>query len=431
MSKISVEQFFIENNLTENRKMIAEIFAASPMFNASYRRLDNRKVIDVDGHWLYDFAANDYLGMAMHPAVIEASKRGLDQFGTLQPWCRLVSVVDNMNQVEEKVAELLGTEAVNIFASTTLLSHGTIPALLGKDGILFLDKSAHATMYEGAKMARDSGSKLVSFRSGDLEALENLLKEYEHIRKKLIAVDGVYSMTGDFADLPRLQALAIKYNALLYVDDAHGFGLIGENPSPEYPFGRRGNGLVKYFGLTYDNILYVASLAKSFGSTASFIACSHAMREFLLSQSTPHDLGHSARADAMLAALAAMEISEKSGDALRNELYRKTKTVIDALREQGYSVGSTTGFPIINVWLGSTNDIMIDSSKVLYDNHVILTLAPYPMVTRGNESFRITVTVNNTDEEIQQLITAFAELKIFLQSKDICLERTAPYVGAK
>jgi 8-amino-7-oxononanoate synthase len=365
----------------------------------------------------------------MDPEIIAASKQGLDEYGTLQPWCRLVTVVDNMNQVEEKLAELLGTEAVNIFASTTLLSHGTIPALLGRDGILLLDKSAHATMYEGGKIARDNGSKLVSFRSGDLETLENLLKEHRHIRKKLIAVDGVYSMTGDFADLPKLQELAKAYEALLYIDDAHGFGVIGENPSPDHPFGQRGNGLVRYYGLTYDNILYVGSLAKAFGSMASFIACSKAMREFLLSQSTPHDLGHSARADAMMAALAAIRISAERGDALRDALYQKTRRVIDTLRELGFSVGSTTGFPIINVWLGNS-EIMIEASKVLYDNHIILTLAPYPMVTRGNESFRITVTVNNTDEEIEQLIMAFTRLKEFLLSQGVGLERGLSKTGA-
>lgn len=418
-----VERYFIENNLTENRKLIAEIFAESPMFGASLKKMDDRHIVDNNGHWLYDFAANDYLGLAMDPAVIDASCQGLKDFGTLQPWCRLVTIVDVVNEVEEKLAALLGTEAVNIFASTTLLSHGSIPALLGKDGIMFLDKSAHATMYEGGKIARDSGSKLVSFRSGDLETLESQLKEYRHIKKKLIAVDGVYSMTGNFADLPKLQALAKQYDAMLYIDDAHGFGIIGEKPSAEAPFGRRGNGLINYFGLDYENVLYVSSLAKTFGATAAFIACSKAMREFLLSQSTPHDLGHSARVDAMYAALAALEINEQRGDALRSELYGKTSRVIDSLRDMGFDVGSETRFPIINVWMGNS-DLMIEASKVLYEHHILLTLAPYPMVTRGNESFRITVTVNNTEAEIDQLLVAFGHLKEFFQRHQIDLKRS-------
>lgn len=423
---MSVEDFFIQNNLDERRKQIATIFAASPMFDAEILRIDNRSLVDSNGHWLADFATQDYLGLEFEPSVQEAAIDATRRFGPVIFWCRLVATVDLFNEAERQVAELIGTESVNIFASTTLLNHGVIPALLGKDGVMFLDKTGHATMYEGAKIARDSGATLVSFPTGDLDILEQKLQEYQHVPKKLIATDGVFSMTGEYPDLARLDALAKKYNALIFVDDAHGFGVVGENPSPEHPFGHRGNGIVKHLGLNYDNILYVGCFSKAYGTFGSFIGCSRKMREFLLSQATPHDLGGAGPASAMAALLAGLAINRERGDEIRQQIHANAHKAITGLRNLGYTVDNHTGFPILSVWLGDSGpgaEVMIEASKILYDHHILLTLAPYPMVQRGKEAFRITVTATNSEQEIDQLLTAFAAVKAFLEKRNIPLQR--------
>jgi 8-amino-7-oxononanoate synthase len=413
---------FIEGNLDERRKLIAEICASSPMFGVVVRKARERRLEDRNGHWLADFATQDYLGLDFDPAVVEAAVAGTREYGTVVPWCRLVAINEVYLEVEEAVAGLIGAEAVNIFASTTLLNHGVIPALLGKDGVFFLDKSGHATMYEGAKIARDSGAKLVPFPTGDVEELDRLLGEHSEAKKKLIAVDGVYSMTGDYPDLPAMDAVAKKHRALLFVDDAHGFGVVGEQPSAEHPYGRRGNGIVRYFGLGYENILYVGCFSKSYGSFGAFIGCTRRMWDFLLSQATPHDLGGAGPASAMSAVRAGLVRNEEKGDALRRRIHGLAARAIGGLRGLGFTVNNTTGFPILSVWLGDSEHL-IATSKILYENHILLTLSPYPMVRRGNEAFRITVTATNTEEEIDQLIGAFAEVKRYLDREGVPYRR--------
>lgn len=405
-----LEKIFIDSNLNIQRKTIHDICKNSPMFDCCAKSLHKRKLVDQKNHVLYDFATQDYLGFDFDERVIDAAIKATKDYGTVVAWCRLVATVELFNQTEQQIANLVGSEACSIFASTTLLNHGVIPALLGKDGVMFLDKSGHMTMYEAAKIARDSGSKLLSFPSNNMEELEKLLIEYKNCKKKLICVDGVNSMTGEYADLKNLDRLAKKYNALLYVDDAHGFGVIGENPSKEYPYGHKGNGLVKYFGLNYDNIVYIGCFSKAYGSFGSFIACSKNLRKFLISQATPHDLGGAGPASAMAAVLAGLKINETEGEKIRANIYKLTQKTINGLHALGFETYNTTQFPIVSVKLINSEKI-VEISKVLYQNHVLLTLAPYPMVKKGNEALRITVTSTNTEEEIEQLLKAFAELK--------------------
>jgi len=413
-----LENLFTENNLSAQRKLISDICKDSPMFDCILHKVKNRQLVDGNGHWLADFATQDYLGFDFEPRVIQAAIHATQEYGTVVAWCRLVATVDLFNRAEQEIANLIGAEAVSIFASTTLLNHGVIPALLGKDGVLFLDKSGHATMYEAGKMARDSGSKLINFPTEDYEALEKLLIEYKDIPKKLIAVDGVNSMTGDYTDLPTLDTLARKYNALVYVDDAHGFGVVGENPDNNHPYGHKGNGLINYFGLNYDNIVYIGCFSKAYGSFGSFIGCSHRMRDFLISQATPHDLGGAGPASAIAALLEGIKINAEKGDEIRQHIYKLTQKALNGLKNLGFDTYNKTSFPIISVPLYN-GDLMIEASHILYDNHILLTLAPYPMVKRGNEAFRITVTSINTEEEIDQLILAFGEIKKFLVEKNV------------
>lgn len=409
----NAEDAFISNNLSERRRLIAEIFENSPMFDVELKRVFKRELEDANGHRLIDFSTQDYLGFDFEPEVIESAIQGTKEFGTVVAWCRMVATVDLFNEAERKIAELVGSESCSIFASTTLLNHGVIPALLGNDGILFLDKSAHATMYEGAKIARDSGAKLVSYPSDDVNKLRELLEQNKGIAKKLIAVDGVNSMTGGYTDLPSLDKLAKEYNALLFVDDAHGFGVVGENPSPEFPYGRKGNGLPRYFGLDYNNILYIGCFSKAYGSFGSFICCSKRMRSFLLHQATPHDLGGAGPASAMSAVLAGIKINAIDGDNRRNRTWKLVQRALEGIAALGYETHNKTGFPIVSVRLKAAH-LMVEASKLLYQHHILATLAPYPSVKKGDEAIRCTITTTNTDEQIEELINAFAKLKEFI-----------------
>ena len=265
-------------------------------------------------------------------------------------------------------------------------------------------------MYEAAKIARDSGATLVSFEQDDFETLETLLSEHKQNPRKVILVDGVYSMTGDYADIPRLAKLAKKYRALVYIDDAHGFGVVGEKPSKKYPLGRKGSGIVKYFGEQYDNILYVGGCSKAYSSLAAFIGCSREMKTFLQAFATPYDLSGPCPTASLATLLKGLEINQKRGDHIRSILWQRTQQALSGLRALGFRVDNKTGFPILLVHVGDTKKL-IQTANLLFDEGILVTAAPYPMVKKGEEAHRITITAANTEEEIDQLIAAFSKIK--------------------
>ncbi|MFZ1735705.1 MAG: aminotransferase class I/II-fold pyridoxal phosphate-dependent enzyme, partial [Candidatus Moraniibacteriota bacterium] len=264
--------------------------------------------------------------------------------------------------------------------------------------------------YEGAKIARDSGATLESYRQDDFASLKQILEKHKSNPRKVVMVDGVYSMTGDYANVPELVRLAKKYDALVYIDDAHGFGVVGENPSKEFPLGKKGNGIVKYFGMDYENIIYVGGCSKAYSSLAAFVACSKEMKTFIEAFATPYDLSGPCPTASLATLLQGLEINERRGDDYRKKLWDLTDRAIKGLRELGYEVFNKTGFPIVSVRIGDTEKL-IHTANILFDEGILVTVAPYPMMKKGEEVHRITMTAANTTEEVDQLINAFRKVK--------------------
>jgi 8-amino-7-oxononanoate synthase len=411
---MTTEDVMIEANLDENRRSeIRELFTKTKMYNVSALEIKGRQIRVDDTHWIADFASCNYLGLDLDSEMEKAVLPNIEKWGVHPSWCRLVASPDIYNELETKLANLIGTETSFVLPTVTLISIGVIPALVGKSGVLLLDKSAHETMYEAAKIARDSGATLASYRQDDLQVLESLLEEHRENPRKLIMIDGVYSMTGDYPLLPEIVALAKKYNAILYIDDAHGFGVVGEGPTENAPLGHRGNGIVKYFGLDYENILYVGGCSKAYSSLAAFVGCSQKMKTFLEAFATPYDLSGPCPTASLATLLTGLEINEKRGDEYRQKLWDITKSAIDGLREMGFTVMNKTGFPIASVWIGDTDDL-VATANILFDEGILVTVAPYPMVRRGDECHRLTFTSANTIEEVHSLLRAFLKVKEYL-----------------
>jgi len=382
------------------------------MFDAEAMSIDGRKIKFGD-RWFADFASCNYLGFDLDNEIIESIEPALKKWGVHPSWCRLVASPSLYVQAEELLAQLIGAEDTLILPTVTLIHIGVIPALVGKDGVMLLDKSAHMTMYEAAKMGRDSGSVLKSFNHGDMDTLEALLKEHKDNPKKMILVDGTYSMTGNYADVPELSKLAEKYNAFVYVDDAHGWGVVGENPDGELPYGYKGNGVVRHFDWNYDNVLYIGGLSKAYSSLAAFISCSKNLKSFFKAYATPYDLSGPCPTASLQSLITAIAVNEVRGDDLRKKLYKLCDRTLKGLRELGFHIDNNTNFPIISVWVGDSEHL-VEASRILWENGIIITLAPYPMVRRGDETLRITVTAANDEEEVDQLIKAFAQIKDYL-----------------
>lgn len=411
----NVEQKLIEINLNENRRhLIYEVFDKLKQYRVVAKEIKGRKIRVSDNHWLSDFASCNYLGLDLDPEMALDIKTHIKRWGVHPSWCRLVASPDIYNKVEEKLAKLIGTEATLILPTVTLVSLGVLPALVGKTGVLLLDKSGHETMYEAAKIARDNGATLVSFAQDDFTKLTELLEKHQDNQRKVIMVDGVYSMSGDYAMVPKLVAIAKKYGALIYIDDAHGFGVVGENPDSSLPYGYKGNGIVKYFGLGYDNILYVGGCSKAYSSLAAFVGCSKGMRKFLEGVITPYDLSGPCPTASLATLFNGLMINDQRGDQNRRYLWGLTSKAINGLRNLGFRVANKTGFPIVTVHVGNTDDL-IKTANILYAEGILVTVAPYPMVKKGEEAHRLTFTAANTTEEVEQLLFAFDKIRAYLK----------------
>jgi 8-amino-7-oxononanoate synthase len=243
----------------------------SPMYDAVIEEIDGRR-IRVGSHWLTDWASCNYLGFDLEPEIMDAVEPYIRTWGTHPSWSRLLGNSRPYIDIEERLTELLGAPDTLLLPTITHIHMSVIPILAG-DGTIFLDSQSHKTIYDGCMYAKGLGATVQRFRAGDPEHLAELLAQAPAGKAKLIAMDGVNSMTGLAPDLARFAEVARQYDALLYVDEAHGFGVIGERrPDETSPYGSRGNAIVKYAGETYDNIVLVGGFSKSYSSLMAFLA---------------------------------------------------------------------------------------------------------------------------------------------------------------
>src|SRR5262245_10637746 len=269
----------IETTLRQRNQSIFDLVEKGCLYDNVVTALQGRR-IQVRGRWLDDLASCNYLGLDLRPEVMASIEPAVRRWGTHPSWARMAASPEIYEELEAKLAEVLGAEDTLVLPTISLIAIGLIPAIAGK-GVLFADKFVHKVNHDGCRLARDMGATLVSFVHTDLDALETLLQQHPGAPTRTIVVDGILSTTGRTPDIPRLAALARKYDAILYIDDAHGFGVVGEGPTPERPYGRRGNGVVRHFGLSYDNILYVSGLSKAYSSLAAFVACPRKLKTYL------------------------------------------------------------------------------------------------------------------------------------------------------
>ncbi|MGZ4481908.1 MAG: aminotransferase class I/II-fold pyridoxal phosphate-dependent enzyme, partial [Gaiellales bacterium] len=221
---------------------LAALKDSHPMLDAVIDEVDGR-MIRIGDHWLADFASCNYLGFDLDREIIEAVPAYLDAWGTHPSWSRLLGSPVLYEQIEERLTALLGCEDCLVLPTITHIHTSVIPVLAGA-GTILLDSRAHKTIYDACQIARGHGASLVRFRHEDPADLERLLR-MAGPEPRLVCLDGVNSMTGNAPDLQAFARLTREHDALLYVDDAHGFGVIGER-GPDEPchYGMRGNSIV-------------------------------------------------------------------------------------------------------------------------------------------------------------------------------------------
>jgi myxalamid-type polyketide synthase MxaB len=364
------------------------------------------------GRWRYDFASCNYLGLDFHPDVMAAIPPALAEWGVHPSWTRAVASPQLYDDLERELASFVGAPTTLVFPSISLLHVGVLPILAGYDGVILKDTEAHHTIHEGCLRAQANGAEWVDFPHSDIDDLAKKLARYRPGRTKIIATDGVYSMGSSHPPLVEYVRLAKKYNALLYVDDAHGFGIIGEKPDADLPYGYRGNGMVRHFGLDYcsDRIVYVAGLSKAFSSYAAFVTCFDDKMKWILQGSGPFIFSGPTCVASLASALAGLRVNATEGDRKRQYVYQLTHRFVTAVRDLGFEVDNGGFFPIVGVVIGSIEDL-VKACKMLWEHDILITPAFYPAMPLTRSLVRFSITAANTEAEVEHAISALAALR--------------------
>jgi 8-amino-7-oxononanoate synthase len=386
---------------------LARLKSSHPMLDAVIDEQVGRH-IRIGDHWLYDFASCNYLGFDLDQEIIDAIPEYVAKWGTHPSWSRLLGSPIIYEQIEDRLTELLGSEDTLLLPTITHIHMSVIPVLAG-NGVIYLDGRAHKTIYDGAMIARGHGATVQRFRHNDFEHLEELLRA-STTTPRLIAMDGINSMTGNTPDVHEFARLAREYDALLYLDDAHGFGVIGERGVDELcEWGKRGNSLVRHQGETYDDVILVAGFSKSYSSLLSFLALPTRLKDVLKVAAPPYLYSGPSPIASLATTLVGLEVNDKRGDVYRYEMYRKTKRVIDRLHELDIYTPNQSGYPLIEIPLANHEDID-PVGRYLFDRGIYVTMAAYPLVPKDEVGFRIQVTAVNGDDEIDLLCDVLGEI---------------------
>lgn len=388
-----------QNGLVRFIEHFAELFPTCHLKDLVVDRMGPDRVIEVEGRTVVNFGSDSFLGLDQDERVLEAVRRGLEVWGAHNGASRAFSSVRANLEAEEKLAAWLGTEATLIYPSVTLANMGAIPGLVGRQDLLVVDEQAHNSIQEGAKIARSNGVRVAMFSHCDPRALEKVLDE-ESYRCALVAIDGVYSMSGELPPLADLNEVCLKSRAVLYVDDAHGTGVMGT----------RGRGTVLDALGSYDNTLVIGSLSKGFSCAGGFIGCTEEMKRLLKMRSNTYIFGGPVVPPYLEAICTVCDILlSDEYDMLSRRLKQNVWQLTTGLRRMGLVVlGGQT--PIISVLVGD-EEHTLNAGNFLFEQGFYVQSVTFPAVPYHAGVLRIQVNANHRPESIDALIEAVNRLR--------------------
>ena len=332
----------------------------------------------MDGREVLLLCSNNYLGLADHPALVEASVRAVERYGTSSGASRLVSGTMVLHEeLEEAVAIFKGTDAALAFNSGYAANTGIIAALVGRGDVIFSDRLNHASIIDGALL---SGARLVRYPHNDSVALAGLLEKQRGNGRCLIVTDGLFSMDGDLAPLQDLVELKSRYDALLMVDDAHGCGVLGE----------QGKGSAELLGVLPHIDIHMGTFGKALGSFGAYAALSVELREFLINRARSFIFSTSLPPAVLGASIAALNLVQSpEGYRLRKQLDANTTLFRDRLTRAGFSLGESST-QIVPVMTGDA-DVTMEFSRELLERGIFVQGIRPPTVPAGACRLRCTV----------------------------------------
>jgi glycine C-acetyltransferase len=387
------------NGLIRFIEHFAELFPTTHMKDMVVERMGPNRIIEVAGKKVVNFGSDSFLGLDQDPRVQEALRNGIRRWGTHNGASRAFSSVRANIEAEDRLAEWLGTEATLIYPSVTLANVGAIPGLVGRQDVLVVDEQAHNSIQEGAKIAKANGTRLFFFSHCNPHALEKVLQEAGDYRVAVVAIDGVYSMSGELPPLAELNRICLRRRAVLYVDDAHGTGVLG----------RRGRGTVLDALGNYDNTLVVGSLSKGFSCLGGFIGCTKEMKLLLKMRSNTYIFGGPVAPCYLEAICTVCDIlNSPEYELLAARLQRNIRQLSIGLTRLGLTVlGGRT--PILSVLVGDEENTL-NAGNFLFEQGYYVQSVTFPAVPYHAGVLRIQVNANHLTESIAGLLDAVAKM---------------------
>ncbi|MEE9615335.1 MAG: 8-amino-7-oxononanoate synthase [Thermodesulfobacteriota bacterium] len=347
----------------------------------------------IDGREVVLLCSNDYLGLSCHPEVKEAAVKAVERYGVGAGASRLVSgTMEPHIELEETVRKFQGTEAALVFNSGWHANTGLIPALAGHGDEIFSDKLSHASIIDGSALSR---AKVRRYPHLDTDALEGFLKN-STARKKLIITEGIFSMDGDLAPLKDIAGLADRYGAMLYVDDAHGVGVLGEN----------GTGTLEHTGVEGPHIVRMGTFGKALGTFGAFIAGDKELMELLVTRARAFVYSTALPPAVCAATIKAMEIVEREPER-RARLLDYADYIRGELKGAGLDTLDSEAH-IIPLKTGDAQRTMEITARLLDKGVFVQGIRP-PTVPEGTSRLRITPTAAHAREEIDLALSAIKE----------------------
>jgi glycine C-acetyltransferase len=350
----------------------------------------------VDGKKVLNFCSNNYLGLANHPDIVAAAKKSLDEMGIGPGAVRSIAGTMTLHvELEKRLAAFKGVEAAITFQSGFTANLATIPALVGKEDVIFSDRLNHASIIDGCRL---SAAKIIPYEHCDAASLESVVKEnLSQYRRGIIITDGVFSMDGDVAPLDKIYEVASKYELLLMVDDAHGEGVLGKG----------GRGIVDAFGLHGKVDVEVGTLSKAFGVVGGVVAGKAVIIEWLRQRGRPFLFSSAVTAPDAAACLAAVDLLEESTE-LVDRLWENASYFKAGMKKLGFNTGLSTT-PITPVMLGEA-PLAQQFSRELFEEGVFAMALGFPTVPQGKARIRVMISAAHSREDLDKGLEAFEKV---------------------
>ena len=384
-------------------EMIESTGLRDPYFSVHDGRIGDTTI--VDGRELISFASYNYLGLSGHPEVNESAKTAIDQFGTSVSASRIVSGEKTIHkQLENELSEFLGVDDVITFPGGHACNESVIGHLVSAGDLIIHDSFAHNSIIQGAEL---SGARRRPFEHNDWKQLDTILDQIRHeFRRVLIAIEGLYSMDGDYPELPKFVEIKNKHKAWLYVDEAHSIGTLGQT----------GRGLAEVYGVERDAVeCWMGTLSKSFGSCGGFVGGKAELIRYLR-YTTPGYVFAAGMPPANVgAALGALRLLQREPERVQ-KLADNSKLFLEKAKAAGLDTGMSHGSPIIPIITRSSIKAL-QLAEALFNNGINAQPILHPAVPENETRIRIFMTALHSEDQIRQSVDVIAEQWALIQSE--------------